>query len=217
LILQRLGKAMKSMVGFFHQHLVQQRRQERLSQHLAELAGGQPGLSVLDVGCGSGQIAANLGRRLNQAQIEGVDVLVRPNTYIPVRPFDGQQLPFPDGSFDYVLLVDVLHHTLDPQEVLRECLRVSRRGVWLKDHLCNSAWDRFRLRVLDWVGNWGHGVALPYNYLSGLEWKRVFFELKVTPRRWRQRLGMYPEVFRWLLEGSMNFVTWLEPDAEVAD
>lgn len=189
-----------------------QRRQDRLAQHLAALAPGPEPLHILDVGCGSGQIAANLQARLPGSRIEGVDVLVRPNTYIPVTAFDGRELPFGDGSFDYVLLVDVLHHTLNPEQLLAECLRVSRRGVWLKDHLCNSRWDDFRLRLLDWVGNWAHGVNLPFNYYSTAQWESLFAQLKVKPLRRQYQLGMYPAALRWFLERSLNFLTLLEPD-----
>lgn len=189
-----------------------QRRQDRLAQHLATLAPPDEILTVLDVGCGNGQIASNLqGRLPTGSQIRGVDVLVRPHTYVPVTPFDGRRLPFENESFDYVMLIDVLHHTLNIEELLAECLRVSRRGVWLKDHLCNNLWDSFRLHLLDWVGNWAHGVNLPYNYLSNDQWESLFERLKVQPLRRQSELGMYPAALRWFLERSLNFLTLLQP------
>jgi SAM-dependent methyltransferase len=38
--------------------------------------------------------------------------------------FDGKELPFPNGSFDTVLSVQVLEHTPTPQELIREMARV---------------------------------------------------------------------------------------------
>lgn len=205
-----LDQPLRFLLRKFHQTFVQNRRQDGLAQHLARLA--PPGkIRILDVGCGSGQIAANLQRRLPESEILGVDVLVRPETFIPVQAFDGAHLPFEDKSFDYVMLVDVLHHTDQPLEVLKECLRVARHGVWLKDHLCNSLWDRFRLRCLDFVGNWGHGVVLPYNYLSSLQWEQGFEQLRVTPRNWQSRLELYSPKLAWLLENHIHFVAHLEP------
>jgi len=44
---------------------------------------------------------------------------------------DAEQLPFADGSFDVCALITTLESTGRPRQVLREALRVSRRGVLL--------------------------------------------------------------------------------------
>jgi hypothetical protein len=61
--------------------------------------------------------------------IQGIDVLVRPNTLIPVTPFEGDHLPFANGSFDCVLFVDVLHHTADQADWCAK-RRVSQNLTW---------------------------------------------------------------------------------------
>ena len=84
---------------------------------------------VLDVGCGDGQLAMALMRLRPDLKVEGVDVVARPKTLLPVVQYDGHSLPFEDKSFDYVTIVDVLHHTDDPTVVLSEAARVARNGV----------------------------------------------------------------------------------------
>src|SRR5262245_22784366 len=94
--------------------------------------------------------------------IRVIDVLVRPNTQIPVDRFNGKHLPHADKSFDVVCFVDVLHHTNDPATLLREARRVARKLVVLKDHTMDGIFAYHTLRFMDWVGNAHHGVALPY-------------------------------------------------------
>ena len=192
-----------------HQRLVQNRRRQRLAEILRDLIGPES-LQVLDVGCGSGEVAERLQLVLPQLQLQGVDVKVRPETRIPVQSFDGRKLPFADDSFDYCLLVDVLHHTEDPQELLSECLRVARIGVVVKDHLCENPWDRLRLRFMDFVGNWGHGVVLPYNYLSRQQWRRLGTDLQFMATRWREKLHLYPPLASWLFDSGLHFVARFE-------
>jgi ubiquinone/menaquinone biosynthesis C-methylase UbiE len=47
---------------------------------------------------------------------------------ISFRHFDGQQLPFADGSFDAVFLYDALQHMEGKKQALSESLRVTRPG-----------------------------------------------------------------------------------------
>ena len=42
---------------------------------------------------------------------------------------DAHKLPFPNGSFDCVVLGDILEHVLDPRRVILEACRVSRKRV----------------------------------------------------------------------------------------
>jgi len=58
---------------------------------------------------------------------------------------DEARLDFPDDCFDYVILNQTLPWLHRPEEVLREILRVGRRGIV---SLSNSAHWRFRLQLL---------------------------------------------------------------------
>lgn len=196
-----------SLLGRLHGGFVHNRRVTMLAQHIAELL--PPNAQVLDVGCGDGTLSARLVALRPDIQIEGLDVLVRPNTAIPVRHFDGIRIPYQDASVDVVLMVDVLHHTDDPFVLLSESARVARVEVLLKDHLREGFGARLTLRGMDWVGNARHGVRLPYTYWSRAEWNGAFQKLGLTVREWRSSLHLYPAPASWLFDRSLHFVATL--------
>jgi SAM-dependent methyltransferase len=201
--------APKAMLNAVHHRAVHNRRVRILSHHLAQIIPG--GGRVLDVGCGDGLISRAIMDERPDLEIEGVDVMLRPVTHIPATKFDGSVLPFGDNSFDYVTIVDVLHHTTDPVIMLAESCRVARKGVVIKDHLREGFGAGATLRMMDWVGNRGHDVVLPYNYLSRSEWDAAFRRARLTVVAWRDKLGLYPRPARYLFDRRLHYVALLAP------
>ena len=103
-------------------------------------------------------------------QIQGIDINVPPDSLIPAREFDGRRIPFDDNSFDAALLIDVLHHADDPCSLLRECGRVSRGCVIVKDQVYNRWPEKLILSALDWMGNVPYGVPLKYHFVDRAGW-----------------------------------------------
>ncbi len=143
-------------------------------------------------------------------ECNGVDVLVRPDTIIPVMEFDGMTLPYEDNSFDCVLIVDVLHHTDHQERLLKECVRVARQCVLIKDHRCESHLDRLTLKGMDWVGNKSHDVNLPYRYLSNTQWEALFETVGVIVKQRQDRLNLYPQPFSAVFDRKLHFIARLE-------
>jgi ubiquinone/menaquinone biosynthesis C-methylase UbiE len=143
-----------------------------------------------------------------------VDVLIRPRTLIPVTQFDGDRVPFESRSFDYVTIVDVLHHTNDPAAVLREACRVARKGVVIKDHLLSGIGAGATLRLMDWVGNRGHDVVLPFNYLTGAQWDDAIRRANLRVVKWEDSLGLYPLIARPIFERHLHFLALTVPNGE---
>ncbi|WP_259467490.1 bifunctional 2-polyprenyl-6-hydroxyphenol methylase/3-demethylubiquinol 3-O-methyltransferase UbiG [Sphingomonas sp. PP-F2F-G114-C0414] len=182
------------------------RRVRRLAAVIAERL--PDGARVLDVGCGSGDLAVLIMQKRPDVVIEGIDVLVRPDTAIPVHAFDGAHIPFDDNAFDAAIVVDVLHHTDDPEAVLAEIARIAPMVI-IKDHLRDGIAANTTLRFMDWVGNAAHGVRLPYNYLSRKEWTNIWRTLDLGSSRFATRLSLYPRPFSWLFDRGLHFVTVL--------
>lgn len=196
-----------SIIGKIHGKHVFSRRTRVLSRNIASLI--PENAYVLDVGCGDGTIDRYIKDKRPDVHIEGIDVMLRPTTQIPVRTFDGNKIPFDDNSFDTVLFVDVLHHTEEPAVLLAEAQRVARQAIILKDHTRNGFAAGHTLRIMDWVGNAHHDVVLPYNYWSEKQWRAAFDSLDLKIEKWSKKLDLYAWPASWLFDRSLHFVARL--------
>ena len=147
------------------------------------------GAGLLDVGCSDGRLAHALRRLKPTITVTGVDVVPQPDTLVQVVIYNGAVLPFADDTFHTVMLVDVLHHDLQPERLLGEAMRVARRRVLIKDHYWVTPLDRQVLAASDYLGNRAYGIALPYNYLRREQWRALFAGLQANV--------VYEETFRY--------------------
>jgi ubiquinone/menaquinone biosynthesis C-methylase UbiE len=198
----------KTLLDYSHRRLVFERRVQVLADFLGQLI--PTGATVLDVGAGDGRIAREIMNRRPDVTITGIDVLLRPECSIPVQQFDGSTIPFSDATFDLVMFVDVLHHTVAPVQLVIEAARVSRSNLLVKDHLRQGFLARTTLRVMDWVGNYTKGVVLPYNYLAPGEWDRIYEQADLVPVKTIYHLGLYPWPFSLVFDRALHFVSLLE-------
>lgn len=196
------------LVGKLHGRLVHSRRVNVLARALAEQI--PVGASVLDVGCGGGDVASLILQGRPDIRIQGVEVLVRPGCKIPAQQYDGKQLPFADATFDVCMCVDVLHHTDDVAASLRELARVSSRFLLIKDHLSENRLDFLTLKAMDWVGNRPQGVVLPYRYQSWKLWEAQFQELGLEKISWVTNVPLYPAPLRLVIGRKLHFISLLK-------
>ena len=193
-----------------HENYVKSRRLTVLADHFAQLL--PEDATVLDVGSGDGGLAAAILDRKATLNFKGIDTLVREQTHIPVDVFDGRTIPAADKSHDYVLFSDVLHHTEDPMILLREAVRVARRGIVIKDHLVHGLFAQPTLRFMDEVGNRRFGVKLPHNYWRPHEWDTAFDELCLHREKYSTQLDLYPFWANWCFGRGLHFITRLGID-----
>ena len=107
--------------------------------------------------------------------MQGVDVQLQDDALIDVVVYDGRVLPFADGEFAMVTIIDVLHHADDPRAVLTEALRVvdPRGFVVVKDHVKLSPWSDRVLLGMDTASNFGVHDLTRGRYLSMPEWVAI--------------------------------------------
>ena len=89
---------------------------------------------VLDLGCGDGSLGYKL-ITMKSCEVSGVDLseeVVKKAKEKGIVASVGdleEGLEFPDETFDYVVICDVLEHVIEPLCLLKEALRVSKRYV----------------------------------------------------------------------------------------
>jgi methionine biosynthesis protein MetW len=95
----------------------------------------EPKTKVLDLGCGEGELlewlAQNKGVDARGVEISGARVqrAIARGVSVFQSDIDAGLADYPDHAFDYVILSQTLQETRHPRQVLREMLRVGRRGI----------------------------------------------------------------------------------------
>lgn len=194
-----------------HRLAVQAPRTERLGGVLASLVGHAS--SLLDVGCGSGELARFVASRAGAQRVEGVDILVQPAPHVPVARYDGRSLPYPDASFDVVLVSDVLHHAEAPETLLAEALRVAKQAVVVKDHFAFGPVSRRLLLAMDLAANGFYDIAVRGTYLDPPAWLRLFEDVGATIERLEWPLHVHAPVLRLIAPSELQFAARLRRES----
>ena len=197
--------------------------QQRVLRELAAL-GDLRGKRVLDVGAGGGWLSAQLAAA--GARVTVLDLEARPadpRIRAVVHNLDDPVLPFADQEFDAVVSTEVLEHLRAPFLVLRDLVRVLKKGGRLVLTIPNYWNVKYRLRYL-LTGNFQrvaiddrkrrayylrgyapHINAIPYPILkSVLSWEGCEHFVLGHSRLmgWQQRLFFAP----WL--AAIRLFTW---------
>jgi SAM-dependent methyltransferase len=93
--------------------------------------------TILDAGCGTGQLSLSLAAR--GCEVHGIDISqemvgialskLRPDWRAYYRAGDVRDLPYADSSFDAVVVSKLFQHIEDWQAACRELIRVARPGA----------------------------------------------------------------------------------------
>jgi ubiquinone/menaquinone biosynthesis C-methylase UbiE len=167
--------------------------------------------SVLDVGCGTGRGMKYFLERRPGILVQGVepvaaliDQAVHVNSVHPglIMKGTGEALPFADQTFDAAFECGILHHVKEPNQIVREMMRVSRKAIFLSDEnrfahgstfarwakllLCKTGIFRaaYRLKTLGKGYRFSEGDGLAYSY-------SVFDSIQVLSE-WADRVIVIP-------------------------
>jgi methionine biosynthesis protein MetW len=95
----------------------------------------QPHTSVLDLGCGDGELLEWLARN-KQVDARGIEVIatrvqraIARGVSVYQGDIDQGLADYPDNAFDYIILSQTLQEVRQPLRVLSDMLRVGRRAI----------------------------------------------------------------------------------------
>lgn len=130
---------------------------------------------VLNLGSGDGVVSEWIRRRFHS---EVVDVDVSDMSLVREHPpvvYDGKHLPFPARSLNVVLIIFVLHHCADREQVAREAARVCRGRVVVMEDTYRNARDLAWLRMIHLYLDKVEGMPLAEcSFLSPAGWEDMF-------------------------------------------
>lgn len=199
---------MLNIIKKLHHKYVFMRRIEVISDEIAKQIPAN--ISILDIGCGDGNIGKLIREKKEGVVLSGIDIMERPACYIPYKNFDGLNIPYPNNAFDAVLFVDVLHHTHQITELMKNAVSASSKYVIIKDHMYKTPLDFAILKFMDWVGNAPHGVEIIYNFKKEEYWLKLFKELDLEVIHLNRKIPLYPLLFNFIFGRKLHFITLLK-------
>lgn len=106
---------------------------------------------VLEVACGAGQglgyIARSakkvIGGDIDENNLRSATAHYKDRKNIEIRKLDAHQLPFPDKSFDTIVMYEAIYYLQEPEKFFRECKRLLRDSGRLLISTVNKEWADF--------------------------------------------------------------------------
>ena len=135
----------------------------------------KPKDKIIDLGAGTGIYTHLLkGKGFNVQPVDIKDYSYYSD--IGVCLYDGEHLPFKKNEFDVCLLRSVLHHTPDPEVVLKEAVRVSKKLI-IHENVIINIFQRYYTYLIDCIMN--KQLIAAHTNKTDKEWRLLFKKLKL--------------------------------------
>ena len=190
---------------------IAEHRKRRAQFHIEEIEIMKeiaPRACILDIGCGKGYVGGELKSKDESLDIFSVDLGDRPTkrmrkiTSETFSMADASVLPFPDKSFDGVMVFFVMHHM--PTNTQLKLLKEAKRVVKQEGHIfvledTVPEFDNSQLEITEKADkrfNPDFFLNKPHNFRSENKWNEVFCDLGLTLQRTvNYRSGKVPHTF----------------------
>ena len=170
--------------------------------------------TILDVGIGDGLIAEYLMNKLN-VKMHGLDIsetackkAKQKGISSEVRDINYGLTLRDDEIYDYILLMEVIEHTVQPEKVVMDAVRHARKGVIVT--IPNSGYIKWRIQLLR-----GYSPRQSYTHLHF--WSIKDFEiwcklLNIKIKSFTTILPKYTSIFKNLLAWQQCWLLYPKRD-----
>lgn len=170
------------------------RKAQMIEAFLHEVLGSLPqGLSILDIGCGNGDISAYFSEKNFVVGVDVVDQCREANKFLPRCIARSEHLPFVDNCFDVVVSHHVIEHVDNHDEHIAEIKR-----VLAPDGVCYLGTPNLSSPFMR--GHVGNPMVLHYDEMRPL-FERHGFSVEEYYLRWLHEPDRYhcpTELFRFV-------------------
>lgn len=134
------------------------------------------GEKILDLGAGDGLLALEIKEQLDK-EVVLVDILDYNYTDLPLILYNPEdKIPLADKEIDTTILYTVLHHASDPEHLLEEATRVTKKRLVIIEGYIEEDDIRMTNCFFDWFYNRVIGdedINVPLNFLKLEGWKKI--------------------------------------------
>jgi hypothetical protein len=99
-------------------------------------------------------------------------------------------------------------------KLLKECTRIARRLVVIKDHQVQGILAQQRICLLDWAANAPYGVPCLYRYNTPDEWRSVPAALGFEVQHEQTSMNVYPPIVNLMLGRRLHYFAVLRRPTE---
>ena len=155
----------------------------------------------LDLGCGSGEIAAQLFEHLNVGSVICADVRDwrKEAQHLDFYTVENNHIQdAKNHEFDHVVMLMVAHHSDDPEALVAEAFRVGT-AVTIIESVTNNmfeymygTWiDWFYNRIVHYAADPGKKISVPARFLPAVGWEQMIFRITGRLPSVSQPLGIF--------------------------
>lgn len=158
------------------------------------------GVSILDFGCGNGEIIGEMKKINPNAQYIGLDVshtaLQEAKKKNPQNSFfqisDGGEFPIPDDSIDFVFSSEVIEHVYDTENAIKEISRVLKpRGIVLMTTPFHGFLKNLSITSLNFDKHF-NPIGSHVRFFSKKTLSALFLKFGLAPKKYEYYGRFYP-------------------------